>query len=733
MEGAFSMSIGLMTTLLAGLLVAPVQAQPAGAQPARAQPVPVIKPVAVPTVAPRATQVPANDGVTIYDQKFFAQYGVVTARDMLERIPGTGAIIGALTQRGQQGQDAERRGLRSDTDQLLINGRRSTSKETDVTDFLERIPSAQVERIEVISGNVKAIDSSVSGRVVNIVLKGGEQGAGSGAYVAGVSYVTSGLMKPVGQLSYSFERGGFGATLGIETRPMSNVLKVNDMIVNPAGAPIGRFFENRKRHSVEYVGRLRTSYTTDGGASAQLTGYGLFLPRKNADTSELFAVSGAGESRLFNVQDRGDGHDMKYEVSTDIAVPLGASVKLLALGVLSRNEVEFDSTTFNVLTTPQRETDGDARNEIKTAKIARLTLQGDISPQHQIELGSEGANTKLDKDLDFFTFLGGRSFDVPVFNSDTMINEDRAEVFASYTWKPASSFEFEPGVAAEFSKLRQSGRDANVTRTFNFVKPSLSVWYTPEPKTRVFLSAVRDVGQLTFEDFAASFLREDNEVVAGNPNLVPEKAWASELGVEHRLPNDAGLMQAKIFYKRLSDVNDEVTLGPGVSGPGNLGSGQQYGLRVEWSFKLARMKLWDSVIGGNFQVQDSSVRDAFTGAKRRIGRLPEYEFRIDYRHDVSAWRMAYGGEFNKNGGSIESDFTRLDRRVLARGDLRIFLEKQVYGGVIARWFLGNVLSQRNTRDRVVYAVSQTDGAVLRREHREEHGGLFIGFRLRGSF
>ena len=686
-----------------------------------------------PVVAPAsATPAPSSSGVAIYDQKFFAQYGVVTARDMIERIPGTGSIVAALAQRGQA-QDQERRGLRSDTDQLLINGRRSTSKETDVTDFLERIPAAQVERIEVISGNVKEIDASVSGRVVNIVLKGGDQGASSGAFVAGVSYITKGQMRPVSQLSYSLERGGFGATVGLETRPLANVTKVYDAIEDPTGLPIGRFFENRKRHNTEYVARLRTSYTTDGGASAQVTGYGLYLPRAVFDTSELFAISPAGETRLFSVQDRGDGHDLKYEASADITIPLGPSVKILGLGVFSHNEIKLDSTTFNVLTTPRRELEGDGRDELKRARIARLTLQGDISPRHQIELGAEGANTTLDKDLDFFRFFGGRPFDVPVFNSDTMINEDRAEVFATYTWKPTSAVEFEPGIAAEFSKLRQRGQDANVTRTFKFIKPSFNLWYNPAPTTRVFLSAVRDVGQLTFEDFAASFLRDDNEVVAGNPNLVPEKAWAFELGVEHRLPGDAGVMQAKGFYKRLSDVNDEVILGPGVSGPGNLGSGHLYGGRFEWSFKLARMSLWDGVLGGSFQVQDSIVRDAFTGNKRRIGKIPEYEFRLDYRHDISAWKISYGGEFSKVGASIESDFTRLDRRVPTRGDMRIFLERQIWNGVIARWFFGNVLDQRTSRDRTVYATSQADGEVLRNETRIEDSALFIGFRLRGSF
>jgi hypothetical protein len=672
-------------------------------------------------------------GVTIYDQKFFAQYGVVTARDMLERIPGMGQILAGFAQRGFQTQEQQdRRGMRSDTDQLLINGRRTTSKEGDATDFLERIAAAQVERIEVITGNVKEIDATVSGRVVNIVLKGGEQGSSSGAYVVGFSYTTAGPIKPVNQLSYNFERGGFSFTAGLENRPMTFNQKVNDVIRSPAGAQTGRFFENRARFNMEYVGRLRTGYSWANGASVQLAALGTYVPKKERDTSESFGGAGAVETRLFNIQDRTDGHDLKTEVSVDVGVPLGSSIKALLLGVYSRGEIDLDSETFDIVRSPSVRTGGDTRDEVKTAKIVRLTLQGTISDNHQVEIGAEGANTRLDKDLDFFSFAGATRIDIPVFNSDTMINEDRAEVFSTYTWK-AGQIEFEPGVAAEFSKLRQRGRDANVTRTFSFVKPSVNIWYNPAPGSRWFLSAVRDVGQLTFEDFAASFLREDNEVVAGNPNLVPEKAWVFELGVEHRLGRDAGVLQAKGFYRRISDVNDEVPLGPGISGPGNLGKGFTYGTRLEWSFKLNRLNLFDGVLGGSLTLQDSEVTDAFTGRTRRIGRQPEYEAAFNFRQDITAWGLAYGIEYTKNGANIESDFTRFDRRVTARGDSRVFLEKTLFAGVIGRWFVGNVITQRPLRNRIVYAVSQSDGRVLRTERRQEDSNVFIGFRFRGGF
>ena len=702
-------------------------ADAAAQQPAVASGAPAIPASASsPSVAP--SKAPDKDNVTIYDQAFFTRYSVVTARDILERIPGMASVIGASFANAEQ----QRRGLRSDTDQILINGKRTTSKESDVSDFLQRIPANQVLRVEVISGNVKEIDSSVSGRVVNVVLKGGA-GGGSGAFAIGGFASPVGIILPSAELSYSYESGGFSVTAGVDTRSRVQPVKALDTYTTPAGVPTGRRYENRERDRADYTARLRTGYSFPGGAALQVSGYGYLLPFKDADTSEIYGFVGTGERLTASVQDLTDGHERRAEVSTDMTLQIGNAIKVLGLGVYSNAEIDSDSRIFDFLSGSRVETAGDARNEVKIQKIARLTVQADVTSAQELEVGAEGAKTSLNKDLDFFNLVGGRRVDIPVFNSDTTIHENRAELFSTYSWKPVSTIEIEPGIAAEFSKLKQRGRDANVTRTFNFVKPSFNIWYSPVTSTRFFLAAVRDVGQLTFEDFAASFIREDNEVVAGNPNLVPERTWAFELGVEHRLPNDAGLLQTRGFYKRISDVSDEVPLGPGGSGPGNLGRGTSYGAQFEWSFKLAKMGLFDATTGGTLTIQDSSVRDAFTGRNRRIGRQPEYELKIDYRHDVASLGAAYGFEFNKTGANVESDFGKFDSRIVKRGDFRFSFEKKFPWGIVVRTFMGNALRQKAVRDRTVFAVSQADGRVLRREHREERSRYFVGLRVRGNY
>ncbi len=711
------MTSQILQTAWAMVAASALVSGPALAQGAPAGPLPQVSPVPV---------IDERQGITVYDDNFFRAYGVVTARDMLERIPGMSGLFPAF------GQPVEaRRGLRSEKDQVLINGKRNTGKNTNVADYLERIPATQVLRIEVISGNVKEIDSAVSGRVVNIVLRT-DKATGSGTFVAGFIFISTGQAHPTGQLSYSIETGPWSATMGVETRARLQPLDVNDKIVASNGATTGRLDEVRARDRQEYTGRARFGYAFPGGENLQFGFFKFYYPLKDTDTSRKFALTATGELPIFAIEDRTEGHDGKFELTSDYVKPFGSSSKFLGLVVYSHNSVVRDSQDFTLFQFGNQQTGGDARNEVRTEKILRGTIQTDVAANQQLELGVELAQTNLDKDLDFFSLVGGRRVDLRVFNSDTKIKENRVEVFSSYSWKPVSGLEIEPGLAGEFSWLDQNGRDVTESRKFKFAKPSLNVWYNITERDRAFVSLLRDVGQLTFEDFAASFIREDNEFVAGNPNLVPEKAWVFEVGNEYRLANDAGLLQLKGFYKRVSSVNDRVQLGPAFSGPGNLGNGIAYGVRLESSLKLAKLGLFDGVVGGTYLIQDSEVTDAFSGKKRRFGKQPKYEATFNYRHDIQSWGFSYGVEYTHFGPSIESDFGRFDRRTTG-ADGRFFVEKQLGRGLILRAFNGNAFKISNTRQRTLYATGQAAGRVTSIEYRDEKPSSFFGFRLRGTF
>ncbi len=673
-----------------------------------------------------------EDGATIYLPAFFEAYRPSHAKDMLERVPGAAGALS--TGAGNAAGDDDRRGLRSQTTQVLINGKRLTTKGNSINDYFERIPSDQVERIEVIVGNVREIDADVGQRVINVVLS--DSGGIGGTYSVGNVSFTDGRHMPTLAGSVSGETDKWSYTLSGETRPRQ-LPRLQRQFFRDAGDQLFLEQEERRRmKSRRYVGRGRLAYALGPNSQAQLSGFIENRPIGEQNDTEfdfLIAPDGTrtadGGSLRFLT-----GEDLEYELSGDYSVPLGQSLTFKGLFVYSVDDEDRINENFSFATDPNdaQLVSGDTRDEKATEKILRGTFDWGFAPKHSLEVGVEGAINKLDKTQTFFDVVGGERINREVFNADQIVTEDRVETFGSHTWRPTDRWEIETGLAAEFSWLDQLGSDIDNRRTFQFAKPSVDIYFTQSEQTQIYASVRRDIGQLEFEDFIADLDRDDGEIDAGNPNLAPEKSWDYEIGAEHRLDNDAGVINLRAFYRDVSDVSDNVPFGVDDSAPGNLGSGRHYGAELETSLQLQKLGLIDAVISATLLWQDSSVEDPFTGERRRFADQERYEINIDARHDLRALAMNYGFVMTMEGPEISSDFETFEREKTGT-DLRVFMERRFGNGLVGRLFYGNLLRSKTKRTRIVYATSQAAGDILRTEFRTQKQGGFYGFSVRGTF
>lgn len=673
-----------------------------------------------------------EDGATIYLPAFFEPYRPSHAKDMLERVPGAAGALS--TGSGSNAGDDDRRGLRSQTTQVLINGKRLTTKGNSINDYFERIPSIQVERIEVIVGNVREIDADVGQRVINVVLS--DTGGIGGTYAIGDVSFSDGQHIPTLAGSISGETGNWSYTLSGETRPRQLPRLQRQFFRDENDQLFEEQEDRRSMKSRRYIGRGRVAYALGPDSQAQLSGFIDDRPIGRQDDTEfdyLVAPDGTrtpnGGSLRFLT-----GEDLEYEISGDYTTPLSRTVSFKGLFVYSVDDENRNNEDFTFATDPDQAQliSGDTRDEKATEKILRGTFDWAFAQKHSLELGVEGAVNELDKTQSFFDVIDGERVQREVFNADQVVTEDRVETFSSYTWRPTDAWEIETGVAAEFSWLNQLGSDIDNRRTFQFAKPSIDVYFTQSEQTQVYASIRRDIGQLEFEDFIADLDRDDGEIDAGNPDLAPEKSWDVEVGTEHRLADDAGVINLRGFYRDVSDVSDNVPFGVNDSAPGNLGSGWHYGAELETSLQLQKFGLIDAVISGTFLWQDSSVEDPFTGERRRFADQERYEINIDARHDLRQWAMNYGLVMTMKGPKISSDFETFERERTGT-DLRIFMEKRFENGLVGRLFWGNVLRAKTKRTRIVYATSQAVGDVLRTEFRTQKQGAFYGFSVRGTF
>jgi len=117
----------------------------------------------------------AESSTIVYGPEFFAQYpNAVSILDIIERIPAGRLLLGTTGV-------AQARGVSTNDDQILINGKRLSGKTNDSRDVLGRITVDQVARIEIIRGTSPDIKISNQELLINIVLKEGDAAGGSGS------------------------------------------------------------------------------------------------------------------------------------------------------------------------------------------------------------------------------------------------------------------------------------------------------------------------------------------------------------------------------------------------------------------------------------------------------------------------------------------------------------------------------------------------------------------------
>jgi len=130
----------------------------------------------------------------IYPPAYFTQFAPQTASDMVRQIPGFDI----------RGGGDDERGFGQASLNILINGKRPSSKSSGADEILSRIPANNVKRIEILQGETLDIPG-LSGQVANIIARTGEL-SGSWNYAARFEKGTQPQLGDAG-VNFSAKRG----------------------------------------------------------------------------------------------------------------------------------------------------------------------------------------------------------------------------------------------------------------------------------------------------------------------------------------------------------------------------------------------------------------------------------------------------------------------------------------------------------------------------------------------
>ncbi len=676
-----------------------------------------------------------TDSMVVYPAAFFSQYSPVSVNDMIDRIPGVS--IGG----GSGG-----RGLGTGGG-LLINGQRLAGKANAPLDQLARIAARQVERIEIIRGNNPELDVRSSGQIVNVVLNESANRP-SLSVEANMDSHRDGTLAPGGSLSYGGRSNGFDYLFNVMADPAYNHDERSETGYYPDLSIKDTTEEDTVRDQTAYQMTMNMGYDF-GNDRVQLntriadSSHPTDITRRITDFSGFAPTSRLESEQLDYVNEN-------WEVGGDYEHTFADSSRFSMVFVVNNEIRDYVQERFSHNTQSlDKSLDKSlyvASNRRTRERIVQGSYSWRLGESQDMQLGLERAQTILDSSL----FVGqpranqptspfyGNLVPIPSSsNPGSTVEEMRYEGFAVHNWTLNDRMSLESSMVYETSVIEQSGTSSR-SRDFAFLRPKLDYRFDITSSLQLRASIERLVSQLSFTHFTASANTSDTDktVNAGNPDLVQEKEIRYELNLEYRLPNDAGVLSSRFFFRDLEDVIGRVDVSPSpdnpVSAAGNIGDGIRYGVYLDASTRLGFLGLPDAILTTGLNIYDSRVTNPFLGSDIRLNNRGRAL--IGFRHDLPSMSLNYGFTYSSEftGGQKTVDIDTIEQTT-PQPSLSLFISKVAFDDVTFRLESNNTLSNDSCRQRLRYDGFTAANVLEEIEKSCNGSGQKIALKIRTTF
>ena len=668
-----------------------------------------------------------DDNTTSYGADFFARFpNAISVLDIINRIPAGKRI---LDQSG--GNNA--RGFSRNTDLILINGKRLAGKSNDSRNALQRITIDKVERVDIIQGSSPDIKVNSQESIINIILKE-DAGGGSGIWRFDTEFKAGKEVSFGGFLSYGGSIGDFDYFVSAETDPGNRTFPQTEWAFDGNGVFTGQLNEviHRRNRNTNFTGNL--GYTFKDGSVMHVNG--LYRDNSFSDTTSgtLFNPDGIGglvftgnSSRFF------DGPETQVEVGADYERDISDALKFKIIGLYSVMDENSQQNEDFLISGANPVDDFIFIDQSKaTELIGRIALTWQVNQNHSLEFGTEQAINELDVDLTLLQNDGmGVLVPVVIPSSDVLIKEVRNETFFIHSWQINNKANLDTSLFLENFTISQTGVGVDTSQSFFFFRPSFNFRYNITKNDQFQFSIRREIVQLNFRDFAAS-ASDDDEVVAGNTQLTPEKRWTFEASIQHNLANDGGRIKLLARYEQRIDQIERIEIAPLIDGVGNVGTGTWFLLGFETSTRMGFLGLPDVIIETRVRYFPSKTIDPFTGEERNFNGWDTHNVMIGFRHDVNSLGLSYGGHFNYWPVWRWQDINE-QRISIPHYWGEFFIEKKLFGSVKVTFNVWDILNKNKGRTRNLFATGRATGIISSSVLRERREGRNFQFSFQGTF
>lgn len=670
-----------------------------------------------------------------FEATYFEVFAPQTAIEMVRRVPGFNIRF--------QGDD---RGLGQGGVNVLINGERITSKNTDATDVLSRTPANTVVRIEIADAATLGV-TGLTGQVANVVL---DRSTLTGNWEYEPQFrdgVTPRWTN--GTLSASGEKGDLSYTVGFDSRSRRGGEQGPEDVFDGDG---------------NLVERRQEKFTSRTEAPSLTTSL-------NFPISERTSLAFTGSAGLFGV-DRWEYSDVEDVSSRDT---LRAEDEWNAEGSLELSHdigpgtlkvIAYDRFEHSPLTT--REFNEEFGTSFVVSEFKQDINEGELIGRTEYALAKENGTTwELAAEV-AFNFLDSESVfkqqgtgsDFVSVSPDTRVEELREQISLTRGFTLWEDLSVQASAAGEWSKITVINETsttvpANIdgatlifdegseTQTRSFTRPKGFVTFAYPVSDRFDLRArfERSVGQLSFNDFISNVNFQEEREQAGNRNLVPEQSWDGEIELEAAISDEEKVI-FRVSGRLIEDLVDQVpfeefdAMGNLVSvtdAVGNIETATEWAVSLEGTLETDR---WNFP-GGRFDFsglyRDTNVEDPVTGETRSFSRAPDWEYEIEFRHDIPSTPYAYGMQVSGIEDFVVYRFNEIARANVPQPESSVFVEHKDLRGMILRLTVDNLFDVTYDQDRTRWEGRREQTPIDFIEARERTDNRRFTLTLSGTF
>lgn len=580
---------------------------------------------------------------TVLDRKEIEALGGLTVGEVIRKLPGIEA--GAHT--GDGGPSANARGMGRDSAQFMVDGERPSANARYALTTVGRLPSGELERVEILRG-ASAEYGGAAPVTVNLIMRKARP-ANSTALKA-----AAGLRgdEPNGQFTLSQGGGDRDFSWIVPLTVNHHAMPLDKTASRQQASGGTRTLWQEERESSpytldEFIVSPRLTWRDDEGSlSLWPSLYHNRGERKSDFTRDAYANPAAGSGLA------ADGSRREREESQLTIARLRAEgERKTGLGKLSgriavmgaRREQDIDRTFIDAVGNRTNGREAIDRTERELSSAIRLDRSiGD-------GLFSAGIEQSWHRREESQRATGSS-----VYAGDFDASAQQWTAWLQHEWQAAKALTLTGGLRGETIALEADGRQRHASQ----LAPSLAgrFEFAPDLILRSSLGAglkapkLEEISGLTIRGTGFNSPLEADR--AGNPNLRAERNITWELALDKHLPNEAGTVGANVYLRRTEGFIERRTAlesGRWVDRPYNEGTARHWGLELDAKLKGDAFGWKGAALRSHLTLPQARVEDERLGITRDARDLPRYQWSLGVDQALPFWQASTGFQLNQYG------------------------------------------------------------------------------------